>query len=92
MKVPFTSPQNHNNLSLNPKQANGNGLNTTLQSSTHAAVINLCYEPKSVLDVRGSPSPTAAKTELFSGVSDNNNIIVSQYSDDPLQLEDHFED
>ncbi|KAM7516276.1 hypothetical protein LguiA_005859 [Lonicera macranthoides] len=86
MKVPFTSPQNHNHLSLNPKQANGN---TTLQSSSTHAAVSLCYEPKSVLDVRGSPSPTAAKTD-FSGVSDN--IIASQYSDDPLQLEDHFED
>ncbi|KAK3033830.1 hypothetical protein RJ639_034248 [Escallonia herrerae] len=70
MKVPFITPQNQH--TLDPKQANSN-----------ASAAQTTYEPKSVLDVRHSPSPTATKPP---GVSD---IL---YSDDVVNLpleEDH---
>nr|ABU45198.1 unknown [Petunia integrifolia subsp. inflata] len=90
MKVPFSSNDNVSSKPLN--NSNNNNLrNSSFPAATNSP--NLCYEPKSVLELRRSPSP----------ILDNKQVITNpDYStlcgggEDPLQLGDHvlsnFED
>ncbi|KAG8373709.1 hypothetical protein BUALT_Bualt11G0052900 [Buddleja alternifolia] len=75
MKVPFPANNNQNNSKpLNSAIAT---TRTTTPPPTAAA-----YEPKSVLELRGSPSPVAAEKP------GSNIINTGPVCDDPLQLED----
>ncbi|KAA8531832.1 hypothetical protein F0562_006451 [Nyssa sinensis] len=85
MKVPFTSPKNHQSSTLKHFSCNN-----TIRSSAPHGPTNVCYEPKSVLDLRRSPSPVpnnqATNTEI-SAFSD----VSLQYDDDPsLPWVDHI--
>ncbi|KAK4346813.1 hypothetical protein RND71_033152 [Anisodus tanguticus] len=86
MKVPFST---NDNVSSKPLiSSNNNNNNNNLRNATFPAATNgpnLCYEPKSVLDLRRSPSPVVEK-----------HITTNPDFEDPLQLGDHvlsnFED
>ncbi|XP_016433149.1 scarecrow-like protein 15 [Nicotiana tabacum] len=89
MKVPFSS---NDNVSSKPLISNNN--NNNLQNATFPAATNgpnLCYEPKSVLELRRSPSPIVEKQVIT-----NPDFSALCGGDDPLQLGDHvlsnFED
>ncbi|KAL7231969.1 hypothetical protein ACSBR2_010063 [Camellia fascicularis] len=79
MKVPFISAQSHQ--SSNNKLQNSSARNTSFNSST-ADTNNLCYEPKSVLDLRRSQSPISSVA-----VADEK-VPKSGFSDALLQSED----
>ncbi|XP_009590475.1 scarecrow-like protein 15 [Nicotiana tomentosiformis] len=88
MKVPFSS---NDNVSSKPLISNNNN---NLQNATFPAATNgpnLCYEPKSVLELRRSPSPIVEKQVIT-----NPDFSALCGGDDPLQLGDHvlsnFED
>ncbi|XP_009803270.1 scarecrow-like protein 15 [Nicotiana sylvestris] len=89
MKVPFSS---NDNVSSKPLINNNN--NNNLRNATFPAAANgpnLCYEPKSVLELRRSPSPIVEKQVIT-----NPDFSALCGGDDPLQLGDHvlsnFED
>ncbi|XP_016444420.1 scarecrow-like protein 15 [Nicotiana tabacum] len=88
MKVPFSS---NDNVSSKPLINNNNN---NLRNATFPAAANgpnLCYEPKSVLELRRSPSPIVEKQVIT-----NPDFSALCGGDDPLQLGDHvlsnFED
>ncbi|OIT06404.1 PREDICTED: scarecrow-like protein 15 [Nicotiana attenuata] len=90
MKVPFSS---NDNVSSKPLISNNNN-NNNLRNATFPAATNgpnLCYEPKSVLELRRSPSPIVEKQVIT-----NPDFSALCGGDDPLQLGDHvlsnFED
>ncbi|CAA2985437.1 scarecrow 15 [Olea europaea subsp. europaea] len=82
MKVPFSANnQSDQTVSSKPSNCTVNTTpNTNLQDVTTPT--SSPYEPKSVLEIQGSPSPVADKKPA----SDTDNSIVL---DDPFQLEDH---
>uniref|UniRef100_A0A5B7B5M9 Putative scarecrow-like protein 15 n=1 Tax=Davidia involucrata TaxID=16924 RepID=A0A5B7B5M9_DAVIN len=76
MKVPFTNTtKNYQPSNLKPLPLPFSHNNTTVRSST----TNLCYEPKSVLDLHRSPSPNP---------NPNPNTDISAFSDVLLQSHD----
>ncbi|XP_060192239.1 scarecrow-like protein 15 [Lycium barbarum] len=87
MKVPFSTNDNVSSKPLISSSNNNN--NNNLRNATFPATTNgpnLCYEPKSVLELRRSPSPIVEKAH----------ITTNPDFEDPLQLGDHvlsnFED
>ncbi|XP_027178229.1 scarecrow-like protein 15 [Coffea eugenioides] len=84
MKVPFI--QNQPSILNSTKQVNCNDNNNDLRTTTTTTSTNsntfLGYEPKSVLELRQSPSPV---TEIPSSNTD----ISTVWDDTGLQLEDH---
>ncbi|KAI3462509.1 hypothetical protein Pfo_019172 [Paulownia fortunei] len=80
MKVPF--PANNQNSSKPAPNCTINTTppNTALPATPHPS--SSPYEPKSVLELRGSPSPVAEKPT-------SNNTTTADILGDPLQLEDH---
>nr|ABU45178.1 unknown [Solanum melongena] len=94
MKVPFST---NDNVSSKPLiSSNNNNNNNNLRNVTFPVAVtngpNLCYEPKSVLDLRRSPSPIVEKQI----VTTNPDLSALCGGEDPLQLGDHvlsnFED
>ncbi|XP_055806086.1 scarecrow-like protein 15 [Solanum dulcamara] len=88
MKVPFST---NDNVSSKPLVNNNNNLrNVTFPAATNGP--NLCYEPKSVLELRRSPSPIVEKQIITT----NPDLSSLSGVEDPLQLGDHvlsnFED
>ncbi|CAH9105631.1 unnamed protein product [Cuscuta europaea] len=92
MKVPFTSNENVNSkassttlLTTNSGATNNLNIQPSATSPAFPATNAVSYEPKSVLELRRSPSPILPE-----------NTRPSLDSDDPLQLADHvltnFED
>ncbi|KAL6993618.1 hypothetical protein U1Q18_011729 [Sarracenia purpurea var. burkii] len=94
MKVPFASTQNHHHhqssdvepLSLTNKPGRSNGFNGSTQTTT------FCYEPKSVLDLRRSPSPRPAITDKQVTRSEASTFSDAfMRSDEPsLRWDDHM--
>ncbi|XP_059292059.1 scarecrow-like protein 15 [Lycium ferocissimum] len=91
MKVPFSTNDNVSSKPLisSSNNNNNNNNNNNLRNATFPATTNgpnLCYEPKSVLELRRSPSPIVEKAH----------ITTNPDFEDPLQLGDHvlsnFED
>uniref|UniRef100_A0A5B7BQ61 Putative scarecrow-like protein 15 n=1 Tax=Davidia involucrata TaxID=16924 RepID=A0A5B7BQ61_DAVIN len=86
MKVPFSSPKNHQ--SSNVKPFNNTVRSSAPQGSTNTT--NLCYEPKSVLDLRRSPSPVPEKPATNTEISAFSDVLL-QFDEDPsLQWVDHI--
>ncbi|KAL3378058.1 hypothetical protein AABB24_004140 [Solanum stoloniferum] len=90
MKVPFST---NDNVSSKPLISSNNNLrnNVTFPAATNGS--NLCYEPKSVLELRRSPSPIVDK-QIITTNPDLSALCGG--GEDPLQLGDHvltnFED
>ncbi|TMW99289.1 hypothetical protein EJD97_002776 [Solanum chilense] len=85
MKVPFST---NDNVSSKPLINSNNSF--TFPAATNGS--NLCYEPKSVLELRRSPSPIVDKQIITT----NPDLSALCGGEDPLQLGDHvlsnFED
>ncbi|CAN4080028.1 unnamed protein product [Withania somnifera] len=85
MKLPFST---NDNVSSKPLINNNT---SNIRNASFPAGPNLCYEPKSVLELRRSPSPIVEKQ-----ITTNLDFSPLCGSEDPLQLGDHvlsnFED
>lgn len=91
MKVPFSTNDNVSSKPLISSSNNNLRNNVTFPAATNGS--NLCYEPKSVLELRRSPSPIVDK-QIITTNPDLSALCGG--GEDPLQLGDHvltnFED
>ncbi|CAL5326340.1 unnamed protein product [Camellia sinensis] len=88
MKVQFTSAQTHQSTTLKPLSSTNTAAQSTSSTTTTTTTnTNFCYEPKSVLDLRRSPSPIAADPNSDApSFSD----ALSRFDDASLEFDDHI--
>ncbi|KAF5958163.1 hypothetical protein HYC85_005388 [Camellia sinensis] len=87
MKVQFTSAQTHQSTTLKPLSSTNTAAQSTSSTTTTTTNTNFCYEPKSVLDLRRSPSPIAADPNSDApSFSD----ALSRFDDASLEFDDHI--